>query len=490
MKHSTYLIFAFSALASSGVWAGDADPVIENTLEARRLVKDASAEYNIAVAMIVNSDAILRDNVNRAANVSRDFAGYDSECDAIVKRLDSAKDRMRLLKENYKQGTAALAFARDNLTFANNAFPMGDKRYELADSLYRTGSEAAAKNPGKNYEDKRYFESVWSSYSSAKARFLSAQKDAAKLVLALSIANPRMEGIEATLKLAEDFLEKTAKSAAENKSVANEMREKVQGLYDDSMKAYEELTAQMRKLADVRSGFTKASFALSAFIMNDLPKNEKYYDTIFKADPSFLNAVGTGGRSFESMSFFGKSSPASDASAVESELAVGSSFGFDGMDSAPAPVQLKSRSAAAQANAARPLSSDLFTIPSKPENIREEIFNACMQINNLAAEILQANALLSDIVAEAGTSLRAVETSENEANALLRSVIGFFTEAQANSSELQIFKNSMGVTISQSAVSSNEFKKLCENADKAIKACSENTLKIGEKLETAKAALK
>jgi uncharacterized protein Yka (UPF0111/DUF47 family) len=461
-------------------------------------MSEASSDYNKAVASILNSDAILRDNISRATNISRDFLSRQATYEAILKKLEYAKDKMRLLQENYKQGTVALGYAKDNLSFANEAFPVGDKRFEFADKLYKQGLEIVTKNPGKNYEDKRYFDGIWTSYVRAKAQFQAKQKEASKLVLTLSIANPRMEGIETTLKLAQDFLDKTSKSVDENKEITDEMREKVQNLYDESIKAYEDLTAQMQKLAEARSKFTKANFALSVFIMNELPKNEKYYETIFSADVQYLNALNGGmlypttwGDTQSSVGGSYTRNATMDQMATVGgayEMAMPPSISLAAELSAGA--SLKSRSTVGQSIGSRGLTSDVLNFPSKPENLREEVFNISLQLSNLAAEIAQANALLGDIVAESQASLSAVETSEADANTLLRSVMGFFTEAQSNYSELQIFKNSAAVTISQSKVSSNEFKKLCESADKDIKACSENTSKSSDKLTAAKAALK
>ena len=476
IKHFVSLSFCALTLCAN---LNASDAVIDNTAEARKLMSEAAKHYNKAVAAIQHSDGILRDNINRAANMSQEFVKHRDSYDTIVKKLEDANDKMRILREAYKQGASSIAFAKENLSFAGEKFPVGEKRFELADRLYKDGLEIVTKNPGRNYEDKIYFESVWNSYMRFKVQFNSRQKEASKLALTLSIANPRMEGIDATLKLAQDFLEKTSKTADENKGVSAEMRQSVASLYEESVKAYEVLTEELKKLAEMRSTFTKSNFALSSFIMNELPKHEKYGEIIFNADAHYLNAV-------QNVQTFAREQIKEGKARVYNDTRGSLLEQTDGAWQRPsvtAPSGTLSR-------ASGTLSADTMSAPESPKNVREELFNIALKITNLTAEIAQAHSLLSDIVFDAQASLGAVERCENDANALLRSALGFFTEAQTNASELQIFKNSLAVTMSQSKISSNEFKKLCENSDTSIKACSDNTLNGLKKLETAKTALK
>lgn len=471
------------------------DPVIENTAAARKHIADASKEYNVAVRHILNSDTLLRDNINRANVIASRFAELESRLDGGVANLNDYKNNLRMLRENLKQGTIAIDYAKQTINFANESFPIGDKRFDFANELYKEGFALVAKNPGKNYEDKRYFDSVWNDYVNRKNSFVANQKQIAQVLLKLNIASPRMAGADTTLKIVEDFISKTEKNFEGDKKTLEDIKKSVEELYDASMKSYAELTSQMNSLGEARNKFTKENFTLSVFIMNELPKNEKYYKTIFTPDTLYLSAANNyyAARTIAEPSGLGGEQISYTQNVMLPKLAVfGTSASLAKDERSRSLAKRKTVSQVAEFDSPVSIKGSMLgdTVNiSKPENLREEISAICLQITNLSAEIAQTNALLSEILSESAGALNAVDASESGSASLLGMVTSTYSLSQTLNPEIQVFKSNFSVSTEQSKVASAEFAKLCGFIDTAIKNSAKSSEDSAKSLLKAKDAL-
>lgn len=476
MKTKTALFVASMAAASLSVLGAEDSGVIASVDAARGFSASAVKSYNNALMHVQGANTVLEADYARAFGVSERFRSLLSASGGIASDVSAEFSNARMIEERFTQTCDFLNSAKVNLEAASATFPLGEKRVALGLKLNSQMGEIASKNPGDMYQDRNYFLGVSGAFMAAKNQLQSSQESLSKALIDLSIANPRIEGIKSTVALARDFLSKAEASSGKNMDEIEGLKSDAESLLENSISRYSELNALTAAMRVAKTKYVAAEISLTKFIMNDLAASEKYGSHIFKPSPEyFIKAVQP--------VLFGFP-PEAQLRASKMKKEAGDAAVFGAVPQKALGNFAWGRAAGSVDSRAKPASQ-----ASGAKNVRSELLELGASLTDLSAEIMAASGMLEDIAGEARKAISEIESIEQASQALLKRAIDLSTSSQMAGSDIEIFRNNLKVAKVQSDVASSEFKKLCENADNYLKACSADTESLVENLRKADEAL-
>ena len=105
----------------------------------------------------------------------RQSANLENRLRAQASSFDAISADAKVLSATFEKNKTFLESIKGDIKSASGAFKSEQKRFAIADEINANLSELSAKNPGKNYQDKRYADQLSSEYLAAKENFKNAQ---------------------------------------------------------------------------------------------------------------------------------------------------------------------------------------------------------------------------------------------------------------------------------------------------------------------------
>ena len=307
-----------------------------------------------------------------------------------------------------------------------------------------------------------------SRFDSAVNAFISARALAARVSVTASVNSPRVEGIKATLAMAENYISKTAEAEAKNAQSAKRVVSDASKFSDEfgaALSRYENLGEICQ---DARSRTLSAAFKTSAFMLNTLSKSEKYGKQIFtQAEIVDLSSMPSYYRPNEKRKLM-KAERSSQTLGVPAYAAKEAYYG----------CRMENSMADSGANS----SDRAAPVPDKSK-VRAEILAACAEIEFVSAELRAATNVLNQIVSSAETSLSAISNLENGASEILRSSIDAYAQSQTLSSDILLLDINIKTFAAQSKISSAKMGELCDASKSDFEKAKKDAAAIESRLD-------
>lgn len=419
-------------------------------------VDSASSYFSLMNKMRSDSQSLL----DSANSVSQKSA-------SALANLESLESGCAAFKTSFEANVRNCNASAKSLEDALKNLPLGRERIDAVRKLVGETRKIVSQNTGENFQDKRYFDSVDSRFDSAVNALIAARALAARVSVTASVNSPRVEGIKATLSMAENYISKTAEAEAKNAESAKKVVADVSKLSDEfgaALSRYENLGEICQ---DARSGTLSAAFKTNVFMLDTLSKSEKYGKQIFTQSESV---------NLSSMpSYYRPSENRKLLKAERSRLAAAPAYAAETMVSDGFMAKPMADSGGGFANRSTPA-------PDKSK-VRAEILAACAEIEFVSAELRAATDVLNQIVSSAETSLSAISNLENGASKILRSSIDAYAQSQTLSSDILLLDINIKTFAAQNKISSAKMGELFDASKSDFEKAKKGAAAIESKLD-------
>lgn len=426
---------------------------------------NTAASFNEAVNSASSYFSLMNKMRSDAQSVFDGANSVSQKSSSALANLESLEGEFSAFKTSFEANVRNCNASAKSLEAALKNLPLGRERIAATRRLIGETRKIVSQNTGENFQDKRYFDSVDSRFDSAVNAFISARVLAARVSVTASVNSPRVEGIKATLAMAENYISKTAEAEAKNAESAKRVVADTSKFSDEfgaALSRYEKLGEICQ---DARSRTLSAAFKTSAFMLNTLSKSEKYGKQVFtQAEIIDLSSMPSYYR------------PSENRKLMKSE---------------------RSRLAAAPAHAARIYNGFMAestadsgsgfanrSTPAPDKNkVRAEILAACAEIEFVSAELRAATNVLNQIVSSAETSLSAISNLESGASEILRSSIDAYAQSQTLSSDILLLDINIKTFAAQSKISSAKMGELCDASKSDFEKAKKGAATIESRLD-------
>ncbi|MBR4597499.1 MAG: hypothetical protein IKO42_03760 [Opitutales bacterium] len=424
----------------------------EKIEEARQSAWSGLEAYNSAYKKIQSASSIIKNLFSMRDNAFRQSVSLEKRLKSQASALSEIKADAKVLLATFEKNKKFLDGVKGELKSASEAFKSEQKRFAYADEINAKLSDLSSKNPGKNYQDKRYADRLSAEYLDAKENFKNAQNELARLIVDADIANPRISGISSMLSLSYTFLKKAEDEVCVNAENLAALEGQTKLLEASSLENLKDLNICINKLRDVKMEF------LSQYM--DLLSAMGSQDKIFKANPN-LKSISI--------------SPLSEMAGESADFKNREVVRLDERryDPAQASASRKQKNGALSAGGADALGEQV-----SQENVRVEFLQIGKNLSDLTREIKEATMLMRAVSSEAESAIRGITRAEGSAKAVLQNAISISTEAQLLNSDIAIFKSELGVTSAQFEVSISNFKAILANFTGDCETCLEKSNQI------------
>ena len=431
-----------AALFSANLFALDASGIES----ARQAAWSGLEAYNAAYKKIQSASSIIRNLFSMRDRAFGDSASLEKRLKAQTSSFNEIKADAKVLSATFEKNKKFLDSVKGELKSAADAFKSEQKRFAYADEINAKLSDLSSKNPGKNYQDKRYADRLSSEYLNAKENFKNAQNNLSRLIIDADIANPRISGISSMLALSYTFLKKASDEIQVNTETLAALEGEYKLLETNSLESLQDLNVCINKLRDVKMQF------LSQYM--DLLSAMGSQDKIFKANPNIKDI---------------SISPLSEIAYEPAEIA--SAFGKSKTTRVKDSYEVFGEGVPAGAMAR----SAAMAQQDEQDSVRVEFLQIGKNLSDLTREINEATMLMRAVISEAESAIRGITRAEGSAKAVLQNAIAISTEAQLLNSDIAIFKSGLGVTSAQFEVSISNFKSILANFVYDSEACLEKS---------------
>ncbi len=446
LKNSLSLValtaFAFNPLFADPV--ADVDNLIQNANELRTKFNSGVTSTNIFENVLLELNATSDKAV-------KDFNEIDKNIYTSCTHIKNLKRSLSALKVSIDSDIKDLEISSSALAKVMKSFPVGDAKLKEIRELISATRKQVELNPGNNYQDKNYFDTIVNEFESAARLFKKELAESYSISTISSVNTPRIEGIKSTIAMVEDYLKKSESQQANNLSDIKSFTSSVNEFADTyarEKKRYGELVKKYDvALCDVSVSF----FDVSKLLLDNVPMS-----ATLKNQPEFklhnLNNITRAKSKFSSVSL-------SKA---------------EGSVMANKPVK------SANSFWARDASYDLKLSkgnPQKNANIRAEILSVCSQIASVTRTLTTSSSLIASINNNVNASISVIKENEVNLSALLKDSISEFSSIQMVSSKILIFKIYIETTKAQNEISlakmNTAFDDTVRDFDIARKSASE-----------------
>ncbi|MBO7521408.1 MAG: hypothetical protein J6T16_04120 [Opitutales bacterium] len=444
---ATLSAICVAAAVSAPLFAIDSQKIEE----ARQAAWSGLEAYNSAHKKIQSASSIIKNLFSMRDKAFRQSANLENRLRAQASSFDAISADAKVLSATFEKNKTFLESIKGDIKSASGAFKSEQKRFAIADEINANLSELSAKNPGKNYQDKRYADQLSSEYLAAKENFKNAQNELSRLCVDADIANPRISGISSMLALSDTFLKKAGEEIKKNSESLASLAPQTKLLETGSLESLKDLNAGINRLRGVKMQF------LAQYM--DLLSAMGSQGEIFKANPNmaYISISPLAEVAYESANLKNReielreeraSAPASSSGAYKSKTSA-------------------SRGAAALADS-----------QAAHDSVRAEILQIGKDLSDLTREINEATMLMRAVASEAESAIKGISGAESSAKSLLQNSISISTNAQLLNSDIAIFKSELGVSNAQFEVSISNFKSILDGFAADSAACLEKTGKI------------
>lgn len=424
-------------------------------------VDSASSYFSLMNKMRSDSQSLL----DSANSVSQKSA-------SALANLESLESGCAAFKTSFEANVRNCNASAKSLEAALKNMPLGRERIDAVRKLVGETRKIVSQNTGENFQDKRYFDSVDSRFDSAVNALIAARALAARVSVTASVNSPRVEGIKATLSMAENYISKTAEAETKNAESAKKVVADVSKLSDEfgaALSRYENLGEICQ---DARSRTLSAAFKTNVFMLDTLSKSEKYGKQIFAQSKSVnLSSMPSYYRPSEKRKLLKAEKSLgyiADAASIADEVI---QYGVQSMSNSGLGLPDRTASAPAPARSI------------DKSKVRAEILAACAEIEFVSAELRAATDVLNQIVSSAETSLSAISNLENGASKILRSSIDAYAQSQTLSSDILLLDINIKTFAAQNKISSAKMGELFDTSKSDFEKAKKGAAAIESKLD-------
>ena len=426
-----------------------------------------AASFNEAVDSASSYFSLMNKMRSDSQSLSDSANSVSQKSASALANLESLESGCAAFKTSFEANVRNCNASAKSLEAALKNMPLGRERIDAVRKLVGETRKIVSQNTGENFQDKRYFDSVDSRFDSAVNALIAARELAARVSVTASVNSPRVEGIKATLSMAENYISKTAEAETKNAESAKKVVADVSKLSDEfgaALSRYENLGEICQ---DARSRTLSAAFKTNVFMLDTLSKSEKYGRQIFAQSESV---------NLSSMpSYYRPSEKRKLLKAERSRLAAAPAYAAETMVSDGFMAKPMADSGGGFANKSTPA-------PDKSK-VRAEILAACAEIEFVSAELRAATDVLNQIVSSAETSLSAISNLENGASKILRSSIDAYAQSQTLSSDILLLDINIKTFAAQNKISSAKMGELFDASKSDFEKAKKSAAAIESKLD-------
>lgn len=441
------LAFALSALAAAAAFA----QVPENIAAARKDAEAALKSHNDGAQTFLGAKGVMDGRAAQINEISKGVFDLQARYADHENWLENFAKQTESFDLGFEANIYALGEAQKNLAAFTKSFPLGEDRIQKARETISAVSDLVAKNPGRNNEDRNYFNAVRSDFESAVSFFQSLQSQADKLSVMASVISPRIDGIRDTRKMTAQYIEKIGELHSANKGGISALAESSAEFSKNYAQAYAQMKEKAVAIYGCRAKVISALEGVTVFEMNKVSP-----DVVFKRT-SPLDIV-----SIDMPAPLAKPEPVPFAKTKK--YALPASWQFSDA------IRVKKRMLEDSANAA----------PAA----RDEILSSTYYIENITAQINEANRLLGWVVNDMNSAISLITQNENESQSVLRDVISMLGGSQSLASEIQILKVKCDIVSAQEKISAGELEKLFKSSETQIEKAVELAESASEKISS------
>jgi|GEM_PF-6734251 len=439
---------------------------------ARDAMDDSKKVYNNSLSSLSNAASVNNDVQFELNRLQGAYNSIKSELFNHTHSLEYQSKEILNIKTSLDETKKSLANIKENMEKVTGYFPIGEARLKFGDKLCQEALDLVDKNPGDNHQDRKYIESVIQRYMTVKDAFKRAQEFSVSKLIDLSVANPRLEGIESTLKMALDFNDKFVNSNKENNSAFDSLNSSMESANNFYEKMLMQSSDNRMKANQAFTRLNQQHAELVIFLQNEFLKSEKFQNVILKASINSLMStdriVNVGNK------IITMSGAMSHLEALADEESVSSN-------------KLARRSAVAREDSvgsgvARPAEV-------APKTAREEVLAYAVKLRDLTAELAEFSNVLVRMTTESGDTLDALQNIEYNAGDFLRNNISTFSMSQQLVSTIESFKNTLKVNEAQSQIRLGQFDKFIKSFEKELAKSMKLCDDVAEHIKEARAGL-
>lgn len=464
------------------------DKVLYSVDLARNSLSNAYTNFNKSFASMNSANAIQENATNETYNQFHIFSIHKNKVQNLTPYMDTQKLEIEKFISNFEEVCKRLESAKINLDALKKILPVGKKRIELAKEIINKTRDIVTKNPGENYQDKKYFDAVNNTFIRAKNQMDETQKDIEKIALEIAVCKPRVDGIKIAIKSLLDFSGKSQTSALDCAKLMSNIKPQMEALIKGVQESGRNINQKYDNLNKIHENMVAIELDLNKLILNDLPENKKYYNVVFK--PLSLSIIIPQGNpvinSTMSKREYGKSMLANLNESSAQEFSTDSQSVSSNMNFTMPKERITSKGNLLGASISSATGQHLMgdTLSAK-DDVRKEVLGLCSDLYNLSVELSTADSNMQNIVSEAYRAIDDVRICENNAQILLRNAMQKYFDIQSIFSELSMFSNSIEILKSRKLISDKELENLMQtqiknSMDELKKDLSETSKYINE----------
>lgn len=447
-----------SIFASSITYSG----IVESIDGAYANAEKSAEKFNAAYAEISAAKQAFMEGEFAVENVANIMSESEERNLILKNRLTALRGRLLSESSIFEKNLAEYKDVEASQKELAKILPAGERRIEYANGLIKEIRKISLENPGEAHSDRKYAESISSAYESQRDSLQSIMAEFPKLSAEFAVCQPQIEGIDTFFKTTKKHLEQAEILQAESKEKLDKLSADLDSILKTIDSARSEFLKESSDLESVRNNFHDEYLRLSIFVLNELPKSDKWANSVFE------NARAV---NLPEVSVNLASSTKWEKSKVKKE-------GLAACAISNADARLQKFST--QLNGpVKPLDSR-----NAQAGVRAEILKLANAISALTRELEAAKEIFSVKFSEMRNAMARISTQSQTSSAILSDSITRLSDAQRLNSELTILAGRIDVAKAQSAAM---LQKLKESLSKA-KALTAEAKKYSEEMQKCREA--
>ena len=408
-------ILAFSAFSAFICAAASAEPknIVDRIEETRGTVKTAFDDLDKARNFLSSANSIFKSETDFLREKNSNFALMEDIFSSIKRSKEDLKKEISSFKIRFDSDVKIFKDAKTSIEEIEKILPLARKKIESTNAAIEKMRAEVAKRPGDMYQNKREFQYIETEFAEAAAALESAQQKLSEVLVNISVAEPKIEGVPPALNLAEDYIQ-------QYDSIAGE----VNG-------ATKDLMATFAKLSDL--------------MYNKVPASKDFKDAEFKRLPIF--------------SAPGKIAPfkmgdyrRSNAGNNDYENGFGGSIMKNKNEAVPAMAK----------------SNNLGNKSWQREQQNEKLSVEFSKIADASFEIREITQFLLAAIDEANSCNNIIDSDISKAQDYPKRVISYLSTAQSIKSSVQTAQTTNKILQSRREIFESRFEKLLKEASEKV----------------------
>lgn len=440
-------ILAFSAFSAFICAAAFAEPqnVVDRIEETRGTVKTAFDELDKARNFLSSANSIFKSETDFLREKNSNFALMEDIFSSIKRSKEDLKKEISSFKIRFDADVKNFKDAKTTLEEIEKILPLARKKIESINAAIEKMRAEVAKQPGNMYQNKREFQYIETEFAEAAAALEFAQQKLSEVLVNISVAEPKIEGVPPALKLAEDYIQQFDSIEKQNEENIRDIKEFLEKLTDEYLQSEKSLA----KTAGEVNGATKdlmATFAkLSDLMYNKIPASKNYKDAEFKRLPIF--------------SAPGKIAPFKMGNYRRSNA------GNNDYENSFGESVMKNKNEALTAMA---VTNNLGNKSWQREQQTEKLSVEFSKISDASFEIREITQFLLAAIDEANSCNNIIDSDISKAQDYPKRVISYLSTAQSIKSSVQTAQTTNKILQSRRGIFESRFEKLLKEASEKV----------------------